>query len=122
MSDNGGTTEDLDRRVLRVGDADVTLTLDDAKAIEVALLDYLKQSDYEFREKLIRMTSSARIDAQGKMWIGPWLVGADRGVIYARYVERPSPRSAFAHRASLRKQDGAWTVMKVLTEHITLRR
>jgi hypothetical protein len=123
MSDDGVKIESLERTVLRVGDSEMPLTLDDAKGIQAALLDYLRQSDYEFRDALMGWTKGfTRIDAEGKVRIGPWLLGADEDVICLRFMEPPGAHSALAHWASLTKKDGAWTVTKLLTERVRLRR
>jgi hypothetical protein len=122
MEDNSDKIESLDRTVLRVGDADMSLTLDDVKAIQVALLDYLKRSDYEDRDALIGWSRGlAWIDADGKVRIGPWLLGSDGKDILLRYREPPGEHMAKAHRASLTKKDGTWTVSNLAMEHITRR-
>jgi hypothetical protein len=123
MNGDSSKIESLDRTVLRVGDAEVSVTLEDAKAIQAALLAYLKQSDYEGRDGLIGWSQGqAWIDAEGKVRIGPWLLGSDGREIYLRYREAPGQHMARAHRASLIKKDGAWTVSGLMTEHISARR
>jgi hypothetical protein len=122
MNDDNAKIESLDRTVIRVGETEVSLTLDDAKAIRAALLDYLKASSYEDRDELIRWTGPAFIDTEGKVRIGVWLLGSDGKDIYLRYRERPGQNMAKAHRAFLTKENGTWTVSNLMMEHISLRR
>jgi len=115
--------ESLERTVLRVGDAEVTVTLDDARAIRLALLDYLKQSDYEDREALLRFSQGpAWIDPDGKVRIGPWLLGSEGKDMFLRYREPPGQFAGKAHKAFLERKDGAWTVTRLLMERIQVRR
>jgi hypothetical protein len=122
MTGTDSKIDSLERTALRVGDAELTVTLDDAKAIEVALVDYLKKSDYEFREELLRWTGPAFIDAEGTVRIGLWVLGSRANDLYLRYRERPGQHMAIAHVASLSKKDGAWAVTNVVTEHLSIRR
>ena len=109
----------LDRTVLRVGDADVAVTLADVKAIQAALLDYLKRSDYGDRDELIGWTRGpAWIDTEGMVRIGPWLLGSTDKQIYLRYREAPGRLAARAHKALLARKDGKWTVTDVVMEKI----
>ena len=123
MSADSSKIESLDRTALRVGDAEVPVTLEDAKAIQAALLAYLKQSDYEDRDGLIGWTQGqAWIDAEGKVRIGPWLLGSDGQGLFVRYREPAGQHMARAHRASLIKKDGTWAVTGLMAEHISARR
>jgi hypothetical protein len=122
MKGNDDKVESLDRTVLRVGDADVSLTLDDAKAMRVALLDYLKRSDYEDRDALIRWTGPAFIDTAGTVRIGPWVLGSQGKDIFLRYREPPLPQAGKAHKATLTRKDGTWTVSNLVLERIRPRR
>ncbi len=121
MKDGDGEIESLDRAVVHVGAVEVTLTLDDAKAMEVALLSYLKQSDHEDRDELIRWTGPAWIDVEGLVRIGPWLLGSDGKDLFLRRREPGGRHGAKAHRALLIRKDGAWIVSKVETEWIRRR-
>src|SRR5262245_58831594 len=68
--------ESLDKTVIHVGGADVTLTLDELKAIRTALVDYLKASSYEDRDAILGWSQGpAFIDSQGTARIGPWVLG-----------------------------------------------
>ena len=122
MKGSDGKVESLDRTVLRVGDADVTVTLDDAKAIQVALLDYLKRSDYEDRDALIRWTGPAFIDPEGTVRIGVWVLGSQGKDIFLGYREPFGPQGAKAHKALLAEKDGIWTVRSLVMEWIRPRR
>lgn len=122
MTGSDGKIASLDKTVLRVGDTDVELTLDDAKAIQKALVEYLQQSKYEDRDELLKWSGPAFIDAEGKLRIGPWLMGSDGKEIYLRYREPPGQFAGKAHRAFLEKKDGTWTVTRLLMERIRVRR
>jgi len=115
--------ETLDRTVLPVGDTEVPVTLEDARAMRAALLEYLQQSSYEDREALLRWTQGpAFIDHEGTVRIGPWVLDSEDDDIFLRYRERPGQRAAKAHKAFLAKKDGAWTVTRVEMERISVRR
>ena len=123
MKASDDKVDSLERTVLRVGDADVSLTLDDAKAMRVALLNYLERSDYEDRDALIRWTQGpAWIDPEGKVRIGPWLLGSEGKDLVFRYREPPGQYAAKAHKAFLTKNDGTWTVSNLVMERIRVRR
>jgi len=115
--------ESLERTVLRVGEAEVELTLDDVKAIRDALVAYLKQSSYEDRDALLPWSDGpAWIDGDGKARIGPWLLGSDGKAIYLRYREPPGEFAGKAHKAILTKAEGKWTVTDLVMERIRTRR
>lgn len=123
MRGNDDEVESLDRTVLRVGDAEVALTLDDVKALRDALLDYLKRSDYEDRDELIRWSGGpAWIDPEGRVRIGPWLLGSDGKVMFLRYREPPGQYAGKAHKATLTRKDGTWTIRDLVMERIRTRR
>jgi hypothetical protein len=120
---NGSTGKTADSVVLRVGDADVTVTLDDARAIRTALQDYLKQSSYEDRDALLPWTQGQpRIDVDGSLRIGPWVLGADGKQLFLRYREPPGQLAGKAHKAVLKKEGDAWTVADLIMERIRTRR
>lgn len=115
MSDD----ESLKETVLRVGEADVTITLADAKAMREALQVYLKASDYPERDEVLVWTQGdAWIDADGTVRIGPWLLGSEDGELCLRYREPATALAMKAHRAVVEKKDGAWTVTKLEMERI----
>ncbi len=123
MSGDGNQMESLDRTVVRSGDAEVTVTLQDVKAIQTALLEHLKGSDDEDRDDLIRWANGpAWIDSAGSARIGPWLLGSDDGGLYVRYREPPGALAGKAHKAYLAERDGAWSIRSLLTERIRVRR
>jgi hypothetical protein len=122
MSGDDHKVESLDRTVLRVGDADVPLTRDDVKAMRDALLEYLKGSDYQDRDALLGWTRGpAWIDTDGRVRIGPWLLGSDGKDLVLRYRELPGRHAGKAHRATLARKDGAWTVTGLVMERIRTR-
>jgi hypothetical protein len=122
MQEDEKPIESLEKTVLRVGDTDVPLTRDDANAIRDALLVYLKSSDYIDRDALIGWTrGSAWIDPDGRLRVGPWLLGAEGKEMILRYREPPGPLAGKAHRATLIRKDGAWTVTTVEMEKIRRR-
>jgi hypothetical protein len=100
----------MSQTTLRVGDVDVTLTLDDAKAIEVALLDYLKASDYPHRDSLIQWTGPAFIDGEGDIRIGVWLLQANGKEMALWYREFLGPQGGWGHKARVTRQDGRWAI------------
>lgn len=124
MSDGGIGLESLERTVVRVGDADVVITLQDAKEMQAALLGYLKASKYEDRGELMRWSQgpSVWLDPDGIVRIGPWVLGVEDREIILRYREPPAGDAAKAHKAYLAKKDGRWIVKEVLTERIRVRR
>ena len=123
MNGSDDKVESLDRTVLRVGDTDVTLTLDDVKAIRAALLDYLRQSDYEDRDALIGWTQGpAWIDAERNARVGPWLLGSEGKDIILRYREPPGQHAGKAHKATLTRDASKWTVGSLVMERIRTRR
>jgi len=117
-----GKVESLERTVLRVGDHDVELTFDDAKAIQKVLLDYLKQSSYEDRDELLKWSDPAFIDGDGTLRVGLWVLGADAKQMFLRFREPPGQFAGKAHKAILAKTDGTWTVTDLMTERIRVRR
>jgi hypothetical protein len=120
MSDD--KADSLDKTVLRVGDADVTITRADLAAIADALRAFLKASDYVERDEvLVWSQGEGWIDPDGSARIGTWLLGAEGGELYLRYREPATELGAKAHRAVVEKKDGAWTVVKVELERIRLR-
>lgn len=115
--------ESLDRTVLRVGDTEVAVTLDDVKAIRAALIDYLRQSDYEDRDALIGWTQGpAWIDAERNARVGPWLLGTEGKDIILRYREPPGQHAGKAHKATLTRDASKWTVGGLVMERIRTRR
>lgn len=116
--------ESLDRTVLQVGDAEVPITLKDAKAMQRALVDYLKKSDYEDRERLLGETErdTAWIDSDGDIRIGLWLLDSDDSDIILRYREPPGSLAGKAHVAVLSRKGGTWTLKEMRTERIKVRR
>ena len=123
MNGSDDKVESLDRTVLRVGDADVSVTLDDLKAMRAALLDYLKASDYEDRDALLGWTKGpAWIDPEGTARIGPWVLGSEGKDLFLRYREPPGEHAGKAHKATVTKKDGAWTVSNLVMERIRTRR
>lgn len=119
MSSDDDTSGSLKETVLRVGEADVTITLADARAMREALRAHLKGSDYPERDAVLVWTQGeAWIDAEGSVRIGPWLLGAEGGELYLRYREPATALAMKAHRAVVEKKDGAWTVVKLETERI----
>ena len=100
------TSESLKETVLRVGEADVTITLADAQAMREALRAYLKASDYPERDEVLVWTQGeARIDPDGSVRIGPWLLGSEDGEIILRYREPATALAMKAHRA-VRREEG----------------
>jgi hypothetical protein len=112
-----------DQVVLRVGEADVTVSLADAAAIRTALQEYLKQSSYEDRDAVLPWTQGTpRIDVDGTLRIGPWVLGTDDKEIFLRYREPPGQFAGKAHKAVLKKDGDTWTVSDVVMERIRVRR
>jgi hypothetical protein len=125
VTGGGGEIEGLERTVLRVGEADVLVTREGVKAMQVALLDYLRQQlHYEDRDELLRWSGGpAWIDGDGRARIGPWLLGSEGSEIYLRYREPPGVLAAKAHRATLGQTDaGGWAVTGLVMERIRVRR
>jgi hypothetical protein len=123
MKSEDDAIESRPQTVVRVGDADVTITLADARAMRDALRTYLQGAEYEDRDALLERTQgSAWIDAEGTVRIGVWVLGAEDDELYLRYREAAGQLAAKAHRATLQKKDGAWTVTALETERIRVRR
>jgi hypothetical protein len=115
--------ESLDKTVIRVGDADVTLTLDELKGIRASLLDHLKASSYEDRDALLNWTQGpAFIDSAGVARIGPWVLGVEGKDVFLRYREPPGQSAGKAHKAILARKDGGWSVTDLVMERIRTRR
>lgn len=111
-----------DQAVVQVGSTEVVVTLDDAKAIRDALLDYLRRSDYYARDRLVGWTDGgARIDPAGKVRLGPWVLGSDGSRLVLRYREPPGPEAGKAHRASVEKDGEAWVITGLVMERIRQR-
>jgi hypothetical protein len=100
----------MSQTTLRVGDVDVTLTLSDAKAIEVALRGYLKTSDYPQRDELIQWTGPAFIDGDGSVRLGVWLLHAEGKDMVLSYRQFLGPQGGFGHKAYVTRQDGKWAI------------
>jgi len=112
-----------DHVVLRVGDADVSVSLTDAAVIRTALQEYVKQSNYEDRDALLPWTQGTpRIDEDGTLRIGPWVLGTDGKQLYLRYREPPGQFAGKAHKAILKKEGAAWTVSDLVMERIRVRK
>jgi streptomycin 6-kinase len=110
--DNDETVENLKRTLLHVGGRDLVVTQEDAKAIRAALLEWLRQSDREDRENLVRWTQGpAWIDPDGTVRVGPWLLGAEGSGLVLRYREKER-----LHTAAVSRDGGAWTIGRVTTE------
>jgi hypothetical protein len=109
--------------VLRVGEADVSVTLSDAAAIRTALREYLEKSSYEDRDALLPWTQGEpRIGSDGTLRIGPWVLGSNGKELYLRYREPPGQLAAKAHKALLKKDGENWIVSDLVMEHISVRR
>jgi hypothetical protein len=120
---SAASDKSADQVVLRVGDADVSVSLGDAAAIRTALQEYLKQSSYEDRDALLQWTQGTpRIDADGTLRIGPWVLGTDGKQLYLRYREPPGQLAGKAHKAILKKEGDTWTVSDLVMERIRVRR
>jgi hypothetical protein len=113
-----------ERTVLRAGETDVELTFDDAKAIQKVLGDYLQQSTYPDRDELLKWSGPAFIDGDGKLRIGLWVLGWDgkNKTMFLRLRETPGQLMAKAHKATLARTDGQWTITGLGTERIRLGR
>jgi hypothetical protein len=125
IMEHGEQIESLERTVLHVGNREVPVTREDAKAIQTALLAYLKTSNYPDREELLRWTqgdSSAWIDGEGIVRIGPWLLDAEDTRMFLRYREAPGQLAAKAHKAYLTRTDGSWKISELRAERIPVRR
>ena len=122
MSGSDEEVKSKERTVLRVGDAEVELTFDDAKAIQKALLDYLEQSSYEDRDELLKWSDPAFIDGDGTLRVGLWVLGADAKQMFLRFREPPGQFAGKAHKAILARTDGTWKVTDLMTERIRVRR
>jgi hypothetical protein len=119
---SAASDKSVDHVVLRVGDADVSVSLSDAAAIRTALQDYLKQSSYEDRDALLQWTQGTpRIDADGTLRIGPWVLGTDGKEVFLRYREPPGQFAGKAHKAILKKDGDAWSVSDLVMERIRVR-
>jgi hypothetical protein len=112
-----------DHVVLRVGDADVSVSLADAAAIRTALREYLEKSSYEDRDALLPWTQGEpRIGSDGTLRIGPWVLGSNGKQLYLRYREPPGRLAGKAHKALLKKDGDNWTVSGLVMERIEVRR
>lgn len=122
MKGSDDEVESLQRTVLRVGEAEVELTLDDVRAIRDALVGYLERSSYEDRDALLPWSRGPGwIDAEGRVRIGPWLLGSRGTQIFLRYREPPGALAGKAHKAVLARKDGRWTVTDMVMERIKRR-
>jgi hypothetical protein len=122
MKGSDDEIESLERTVLRVGEAEVELTLDDVRAIRDALVDHLGRSNYEDRDALLPWSQGpAWIDAEGRVRIGPWLLGSRGTQVFLRYREPPGQLAGKAHKAVLARKDGRWTVTDLVMERIKRR-
>jgi hypothetical protein len=109
MSDDPETIEGLSQTTVRVGESDVTVTLDDARAMRKALLDALKASDLDDRDDLVAWAQGpAWISPDGRPRVGPWTLESHDDELVLRY--REPDRS---HRATLLWAAGVWRVTRV---------
>lgn len=112
MSDDPETVEGLRQTTVRVGASEVTVTLEDARAMRKALLDALKASDLEGRDDLVAWAQGpAWIAPDGIARVGPWTCEAHDGELVLRYRE---PQRS--HRANVVWAGGEWKVTRVAAE------
>jgi hypothetical protein len=112
MDDDPETVEGLRQTSVRVGASDVTVTLEDARAMRKALLEALKASDLDDREDLVAWAQGpAWISPDGWARVGPWTVEAHDDDLVLRYRE---PQRS--HRATLVWAAGVWKVTRVALE------
>lgn len=110
--DDPETVEGLRKTAVRVGASEVTVTLEDARAMRKALLEALQASDLDGREDLVAWAQGpAWIAPDGIARVGPWLLGAHDDELVLRY--REPERS---HRATLVWAAGVWKVTRVALE------
>ncbi len=112
MNDDPETIEGLRQTTVRVGASDVTVTLEDARAMRKALLEALKSSDLDDRDDLVAWAQGpAWIAPDGRARVGPWTLEAHDDELVLRYRE-----PARSHRATVLWAAGVWTVTRVALE------
>lgn len=112
MSDEPETVEGLRKTTVRVGASDVTVTLEDTRAMRTALLDALKASDLDGRDDLVAWAQGpAWIAPDGIARVGPWTLQGHDDELVLRYRE-----PARSHRAAVVWAAGVWTVTRVALE------
>jgi hypothetical protein len=106
------TVEGLRQTTVRVGASDVTVTLEDTRAMRKALLEALKASDLDDRDDLVAWAQGpAWISPDGRARVGPWTVEAHDDELVLRYRE-----PARSHRATVVWAAGVWKVTRVALE------
>jgi hypothetical protein len=112
MNDEAETVEGLRKTTVRVGASDVTVTLEDTRAMRKALLDALKASDLDDRDDLVAWAQGpAWIAPDGIARVGPWTLQGHDDELVLRYRE-----PARSHRATVLWAAGVWTVTRVVLE------
>jgi hypothetical protein len=112
MSDDPETVEGLRQTTVRVGASDVTVTLEDTRAMRKALLEALKASELDDRDDLVAWAQGpAWIAPDGLARVGPWTLQAHDDELVLRYRE-----PARSHRATVLWAAGVWTVTRVALE------
>jgi hypothetical protein len=113
-----------DQTVVDLAGQEIVITLDDARALKVALLEHLKGSQIEDRDYLIRMTTQAPawIDPDGFVRIGGWLLQPRGGSLTLTYRMPAGAESTRAYVAYPVKDKQAWKVDRLESERIRHRR
>ena len=112
MSDDPETVEGMRQTTVRVGASEVTVTLEDARAMRKALLEALKASELDGRDGLVTWAQGpAWISPDGIARVGPWVLEAHDDELVLRYRE-PSR----SHRATVVWAAGVWKVTRVAPE------
>ena len=112
MDDDPKTIEGLRQTTVRVGASDVTVTLEDARAMRKALQGALKASDLDDRDDLVAWAQGpAWIAPDGRARVGPWMLEAHGDDLVLRYRE---PQRS--HRATVVWAAGTWKVTRVAPE------
>lgn len=115
-------TQRPDQVSFEVAGKPVVVTLSDGEAIRAALLEQLKSSDLEAKERLITSTANAppRIDA-GVFRIGIWILQPRGDELAVTYRGPFGPRAAELYTATVTREGNQWKVGEVSLGQVRLR-
>jgi hypothetical protein len=128
MNNNTNDTSELQSTTIAFGGAEIPLTVDDARAMQTALLTYLASVDtshVEDRDYLIARTKGAPawIDTDGVVRISAWVLQPrSDGLVLTYRMPTPEEAPVIKGYVAVLVHEDPWRVVDIGTERIRRRR